>query len=312
MIDQQVESYCSRFGSNQPAELVDNESTVRGRLAQLDDKGNELEDGIVVDSSLLAINVIQDEESRSLFVNRKAGEEVVFDLKKAYPNDTELAYLLNVSKEEAANVNGNFKLTISEINTFVPAPVDADLFKKVLGEETEISDEPAFREFVASQIKESFVSSSDYRFSIDAKNILLNKFRPELPEAFLKRWLLEANRELTVQQIEDEFQYFIDDLAWQLIKESFVKDNDIKVLEEEVLAFAREMAAAQFRQYGMYNVPEEHLDGFAKRMLEKKEDRNRMFTRVQEQKIFEILKSKITLDEKVVSKEDFEKLFDKN
>lgn len=311
MIDQEVKSYTTRFGSSQPSEFVDAESTIRGRLTQLDENSNEKNGGIVVESALLAVNIIGDQDSKQLFINKKAGEEVVFDLKKTYPNDTEIAYLLNIDKEEVANVEGEFKLTISEINTFVPASIDMDLFKNVYGEETNITDEPSFREIIANQIKIGFSSSSDYRFSLDAREIILEKFKPELPEAFLKRWLLEVNKELSVQQVEDEFQYFIDDLRWQLIRDSLVKDFEVKVLEDEVLAFAREVAVAQFRQYGMYQVPEEHLDNFAKRMLEKAEDRNRMFSRVQEQKVFNILKSKVTIDEKVVSKEDFEKLFEK-
>jgi len=311
MIDQEVKSYTTRFGSSQPSEFVDAESTVRGRLVQLDESGKEKDGGIVVESALLAIQVIGDQDSKQLFINKKAGEEVVFDLKKTYPNETEISYLLNIGKEDVAGVDGMFKLSISEVHTFVPANVDTDLFKNAFGEETSINDEPTFREYIAGQIKEGFSSSSEYRFSLDAREIILKKFKPELPEAFLKRWLLEANKELTAQQIEDEFQYFLDDLSWQLIRDSMVKDYEVKVLEEEVIAFAREVAAAQFRQYGMYQVPEEHLDGFAKRMLEKAEDRNRMFSRVQEQKIFSILKTKVSIDEKVVSKEDFEKLFEK-
>lgn len=312
MIDLQVKSYAGRFGTNQNADLVDAESTVRGRLVQLDSEGQEQEGGIAVESALLAINVITDQEAKQLFVNHKAGEDVVFDIRKAYPNDTEIAYMLNIPKEEAANVNGNFKLTIAEIHNFIPAPLDTELFKNVFGEETTIADEPAFREAVAAQLSESFLSSSNYRFSVDAREQLLAKYKPELPEAFLKRWLIEANKELSIQQIEDEFSLFLDDLSWQLIKDTLVKEYEIKVLEDEILAFAREAAAAQFRQYGMYSVPDEHLDSFAKRMLEKQEDRNRMYSRVQEQKLFDILKSKVTLDEKAVSKEDFEKLFEKN
>ncbi len=73
---------------------------------------------------------------------------------------------------------------------------------------------------------------------------------------------------------------------------------------------ARQMAAAQFRQYGMFNVPEEHLDGFAKQMLTKEDDRERYFRKAQEDKIFDAIKGKVSIEIKKVSKEEFEKMFE--
>jgi trigger factor len=312
LIDQQVSSYTSRFGANQPAEVVDAEVTVRGNIVQLDENDNEKESGINAEMALISIGLIKDEAIKNSFIGKEMGEEVVFDLKKAYPNNNEIAHLLNIDKNAVDELEGNFKITIKEINQFVPALINNELYQKIYGEETEVTDENIFRQKVADEIGRMFGPSSDYRFSNDARDMLVSKVKMEFPEAFLKRWLLASNRELTQEQIDADFEHFVEDLKWQVIKENIIKDNELKVDEDEVIELARQIAAAQFHQYGMYDVPVEHLDSFAKQMLQKKEDRSRLFNKKMEDKIMDVIKSKVALEEKEVSKEEFDKLFEKD
>ena len=310
MIDEQVKAYANRFGENKSTDIVEETGTLRGNITQLDADGNEAENGIKVEMALISIDVIKDEEIKKSFVGKKIDEEVVFDIKKAYPNNVEISYLLNIEKEAAENVDGNFKITIKEINTFVPAEVNADLFKNIYGDDTEIADEKTFREKVAAEISEAFRSSIEYKFATDTREQLVSKTKMEFPVEFLKRWLKATNKDITDEQIEAEFEMFLTDLKWQIIKEEIIKENELKVEENEVMDLAKEVAAAQFRQYGMFNVPDEHLDGFAKQMLSKKEDVNRLYNKKMEDKIMEVIKSKVNVEEKAVSREEFEKLFE--
>ncbi|MBN2263429.1 MAG: trigger factor [Prolixibacteraceae bacterium] len=310
MIDDQVKAYANRFGENKSTDIVEETGTLRGNITQLDADGNEAENGIKVEMALISVDVIKDEEIKKSFVGKKIDDEVVFDIKKAYPNNVEISYLLNIEKEAAENVEGNFKITIKEINTFVPAEVNTDLFKNIYGDDTEIADEKAFREKVAAEISEAFRSSIDYKFATDTREQLVSKSKMEFPVEFLKRWLKATNKDITDEQIEAEFEMFLTDLKWQIIKEDIIKENELKVEENEVMDLAKEVAAAQFRQYGMFNVPDEHLDGFAKQMLSKKEDVSRLYNKKMEDKIMEVIKSKVNVEEKAVSREEFEKMFE--
>lgn len=311
MINQQVESYTMRFGESQASDTVVENGTIRGNIVQLDADGQVKQDGHQVEMALISIEVIKDEAIKNLFVGKKAEDEVVFDIKKAYPNNTEIGYLLNIDRKEAEAIEGDFKISIKEINKFVPATVDAALFKKVYGEETDVTDEAAFRARITGEIEEAYKPSSDYKFANDTRDTLVEKTAVELPADFLKRWLLATNKELTREQIESEFDLFIADLKWQVIKEQIIKENELKVEEQEVVNLAKEVAAAQFRQYGMFNVPEEHLMGFVQQMLSKEDDRNRLYSKKMEDKIMEVVKSKVTVNTKKVSREEFEKLFEK-
>lgn len=309
-IDKQVEAYAGRYGKADVVEASGDKDTMTGKLVQLNEDGSEKEDGYNVESAMISVDAIKDDAIKTSFIARKAGDEIVFDLQKAYPNDTEIAYLLNIDKADAGKANGNFKYTIKEVRTFVPAEVDGELFKNVYGAETDIKDIDGFRAKIREEIAAAYEPSCQYKFGLDAREALVKKQKIEFPENFLKRWLLIRNEQLNEEDIEKEFPNFLEDLKWQVIKENIVKEEGIKVEEDDVMAFAREMALSQFRQYGMVNVPEEHLDGFAKQMISKEEDRERIYHRVQENKIFDAIKSKVTVETKKVSKDEFEKLFE--
>lgn len=309
MIDEQVKAYTNRFGESKNTDTIEEKGTVRGDIVQLDTDGNEKEEGAKAEMALISIDVIKDEEIKKEFVGKKINDEVTFDIKKAYPNDTEIGYLLNIDKEAAKDIEGNFKITVKEINLFVSAEVNEELYKKIYGEETEITDEKAFREKVKTEIESAFIPSSDYKFATDARETLVSKSKMDFPVDFLKRWLKASNKELTAEQIESDFDLFITDLKWQIIKDELIKENELKVDESEVTDLAKEVATAQFRQYGMMDVPAEHLDGFVQQMLSKDEDRNRLVNKKMEDKIMEVIKSKVNVEDKLVSKEEFDKLF---
>jgi len=115
---------------------------------------------------------------------------------------------------------------------------------------------------------------------------------------------------MTDEQIESDFDNFMIDLKWQLIKERIVKDNDLKINEEDVRSLAKEMAAAQFRQYGLNNVSEEHLENYAEHMLKNEEERRKLVSRKQEDVIVAAIKDKVTLDNQEISYEAFNKMLE--
>jgi trigger factor len=310
LVDKQVEAYAGRLGENKVVDSIEEKDTVRGTFVQLDETGKELVDGIVADKVVIAIDVMKDEEIKASFIGKKAGDVVVFDPLKAYDNKHEVGHMLNISHEEAENISGNFSFTIEEVLRFEKAELTPELFGKIYGEESGITTVEEFKAKVKSEIEESFVYSSDYKFSIDSRDALVKKIQFDLPEAFLKRWIKVTNEKMTMEQIDADFDHFMLDLKWQLIKDKIVKDNELKVTEEDVHALAKEMTAMQFRQYGLGNVADEHLENYANQMMKNEEERRKVVSKAQEDVIITAIKSKVTLDIKEVSNEEFNKMLE--
>jgi trigger factor len=254
---------------------------------------------------LLAIDIIKDDAIKKEFIGKKVGDTLIFDPIKAYENKTEVAHMLKITPEDAEVLASEFKFTINEVNVFKSAEVNEELYKKVYGEETEIKTEEEFRLKVKEEIANSLVQSSDYKFALDTRNAMVEKIKMELPEAFLKRWLQLRNDDLTDEQIENDFDSFMEDLKWQIIRDLIVKDNELKISDEEAMDFARQITFSQFNQYGMYNMPEDQLDSFAKMMLEKEEEKERIYRKLMEDKVMAVVKEKTNIQEKEVSNDEF-------
>jgi trigger factor len=308
MIDQQVEMAQSQLGQNLPDDKITDRSSVRGNFVQLNEAGEELENGIRANEVLIAIDMMKDEAVKNSFIGKTTGEVIVFDPAKAFENRHELKHMLKIKQEEADVLNSNFSFTITEILKFEKAELNEELFKKLYGEETDIKTVEDFRNRIKEEIEGNLVYSSNHKFAIDAHDKLVEQNNLVLPEAFLKRWLIAINKELTVEQVEKEFEGFIADLKWQLIKDNIIKDNDIQVQVEEVQAFAVQMARSQYHQYGIYDIPEEQLESFAKMILEKQEEKERIYKRLYEDKVIKAVKEKVTVIETEVSQEEFNEM----
>ena len=106
---------------------------------------------------------------------------------------------------------------------------------------------------------------------MDIKNLALEKTEFDLPEDFLKRWLLKVNENTTPEQIDQEFDSFRKDLKWQLIRNKIARDNELKITEEELIKEAENLTRFQFQQYGLYYATDEQISNYAKETLKREE-----------------------------------------
>lgn len=310
MVDSQIKSYTSRFGSYEQVEEIAENDVVKGQLVELNADKTVKEDGIKVTDAVLSPVHLSDAKSKKAFVGAKKGDKVTFNPQIAMKNEADLASFLKISKDTIKDVKADFSFEIQQITRYNESPIDQSLFDKVFGE-GKVKNEKEFRTLIEEGIKDSYVSDSDYKFGIDAKEALVKKLdKVVFPEEFLKRWVLVANENLTAETVEKEFDLMLNDLKWYLIKDQIAKANECKVEKEDVEAFARKMAKIQFAQYGMLNVPEDILANYAQDMLKKEETIKNMVDKVLEEKVLDVVKTKVKLDKKAISYEDFNKMFE--
>ena len=311
MINNQVEAFQNRFGSYVDAEVSTENDNLIGSLKQLDDKGEVLDGGIHVEEAQLSLKMVLAKKSKSALLGKKAGDVVKLNPKKAFENDHYLKQVLKIEDAQAESLTSDFELTVSKVNTFVPAELNEDLFQKSLGGVSDVTTAEQFKEKLAEDLKANLGYSSEYRFLVDTKEKLVNYVGMKLPEEFLKRWLVYSNENISKEQVEEEFPHFVKDLEWTLIKNRLSKDNHIQVGEADVVALAKETALMQFRQYGMFNVPDEYLDNYAKSILKNEEERHRLIEKKSESMVLEFIKVNAELEVKSVSQKAFDDLFEK-
>ena len=118
-------------------------------------------------------------------------------------------------------------------------------------------------------------------------------------------------RGMTKDKIDEEFANYEDEFRWQLIKNKIIKKYDIRVSEEELFEYALILSRNQFYQYGLYNVPDEHIESYAREQLGKPEESRRLRDQKYDDKVIQFMKEKVKLEEKEVTLDEFRKLFEK-
>lgn len=314
LIGQQVDSYARRHGEYVKAEAYDPDKNdmLKGDLRQLDADGNTLEGGITLSEAVLMPEYIKVDDQKKLFDGAELGDIITFNPRKAYPdNDTELASLLHLDKEEAAKIESDFSYQITEIQRYEPAKVDQALFDKVYGE-GEVSSTEEFRTRIADELKPQLTVNSDYKFLEDLHTECERQTEGvAFPEALLKQMLMEANKDKGEEYVERNFAGSLRQLKWQLIKEQLAETNGIKVDDSDLKAAARARVRMQFAQYGMSEVPEEYINKYADDMLKKRENIDEFVDHALDGKLIAKLKGVVKLNEKTVTLNEFRQMTSK-
>ena len=311
MVDAQVKRMAQQAGHPENVQSYEERDILRGILAQLDENGQPVEGGIVVESASLMPTYFKNDEQKALFNGAKVNDILVINPSKAYEgNEAEVSSLLNGKKEEVAQYTGDFSFQVNEISRFVPAEINQEFFNAVFGEGA-VEGEEAFRAKVKEGIQAQHVLDSDYKFLLDLRAYCEAKVgEVEFPNEVLKKVMLNNNKEKGEAYVEEHFEASINELKWHLIKEKLVKANDIKLEQADVKAAAVEAARMQFAQYGMNNVPVEYLENYAEEMLKNKQQAQSLIERSIETKLVAALKNVLILNHKAVSAEEFGKLFE--
>jgi len=310
--DKTIEEYKNYYlhnnGSLINTELSEEKSMLYGKMVQLNDDNSETENGIVNNEAKFLISVIKDEDIKSKFINVKVNDTINFDIKKVFPNDIELASLLNVKKEELNFTTSNFNFTVSEIKVFKDAENNQELWDKIYGKGL-VTSEEQFIEKIKEEITAHNNDDSKYRLKTDIKNKLIEKANFELPKEFLKKWLKQTNKkEITDEILEKEFPSFEKEYRWQLILNKYVKENNIIVIDEEIRDLGRKIAVSQFIKYGMKDVPEQYINEMADRILKNEKDKIRYKEVLLEDKVIDVIKENLKTEPKNITKEEFVKL----
>ena len=314
MIDEQDKNFRERFGSQVPGEEVDAKALVKGSIMELNEDGSikEGEDAIQVTSGIVAPMYFKSKEESDKFLGKKVGDKVVFNpYNTCEGNAAELASMLQVDKDKAGEIKGNFEFAIAEIIVVKPADLNQEYFDGLFGKDKVTSEEAYFAE-IKKMISSQISGNSDMLFRIQTEKQLVEQYgNVELPETFLKKWLVARNDGFTAESIDAEFEKMIPSLKWQLIKERIAAVAEIKIEEADVMAHAKALAANQFAQYGMTNMDDDTLTDYAKRILADKNYRPRIIEEVGDIKLFDAIKEKVTLDVKEISLEELKEIASK-
>jgi len=249
------------------------------------------------------------EEAKAAFLGATKDSTLTFDLQDTFVDEKSI----ELATGNKTGLVGEVSFVIEDITRTGAAEMNQVFFDKILGE-GKVSSEEEFRAEVSEIIKSNYKRESEYLLKIDAEKALLENVSIELPEQFLKDWLVEINQgKFTPEQIEADFENVKKDLRWTLIKNEIATKNDIKVEYEEVLAKTKDMIRGQFGMMGggAGSEMDEMIDRIATGYLtdkNKQDNFRKMFDEVFTDKISDAIVANIKIDMKTIDVEAFKQI----
>ncbi len=298
-IQKQKANLLKQYGTLQNTDSIEEDDFIIADLNQ---------EQMQIEGTYIAVKSVTDKKIKKSLIGKKAGDELVIDVNKAFENETDRAAMLKVKKEELAGINPEFTLVVKEVKRFKEAELGEELYDRIFGKGV-VSTEEEFDAKIKERLQMEYSQESDYRFMLDARDALIEKAAIALPEDFLKRWLFSANEgKFTMEEIEKDFPLFLKDFRWQLIRQYITKEQDIKVTRENLLDHARKVAAYQFAVYGLNNAPAEQINHYAESLLSNEKEGKRIYEKVEDDMVIEYVRSVVSLDKKAISVEKLHEL----
>jgi trigger factor len=286
-------------------EVAEIEDVLYAELTQLSPDGSIFEGGITNTASV-RLDLVEDEKIKKSLVGLKKDSTIDLDLQKAYKKDAHrIAHLLNIDEDLAKDLQSNFRLTVKNVNRIEEADMNQEFFDKIYGEGS-VSTEAEFIEKMKEELIGIMQDNADRKLQQDIYEYGVKKFDLELPNEFLKRWLKASNENnMDDVQIAEQYDDFAKNLKWTLIANKIITDNKMEINPEEVVELAKKRIDAQFKMYSPQPLSEEQLAQYAMNFLQNREQANRLYEEVRSQKVFDLLKTIITLDEKQIDYNKF-------
>ena len=248
------------------------------------------------------------DEERKEWKGKKVGYKTTVNINELYKKPEQRAAILSVKEDELESIKPEFELEITKIRRFADPELNEEFFKMAFPAGN-VTSEEELDKFIDEEIERELKRECDFMFANQMRKFIIEKAGLQMPEEFLKRWLYVINEgKFSREEIEKDFAAFINMFTWNYLQKHFITEGDIKVSPEEAKAEAMSFAQMQFAQYGMPSAPADMLEGFAKQIMDNKEQLQKIYEKLFEEKVVEYLRGKIKVTEKAVSAEEFAKL----
>lgn len=307
-IENALDNICRRNGEMTNPETVGESDMVRGLWVEL--KDGEPKPGGVMHSSSLLLDTVTDETTKNDLVGKKVGDVITINHNNVANNEADHAAMLGVDRAKLPSLEPEFRFTIERIQRLVPAQLNNELVQKMYPDGS-VTDVEALKERVRQDYRNHFDTHSDSRLFNDIATALMQETVIELPEAFLKRWMLDqhdhdhATHQHTPDEVDAEYANFSQGLRWQLIEANVVRQSGLTLTADELKAGVRDHLRQQFAQYGLHQATDEMMEDMTTRFMKRKDEVRRVSEHLMEKKMLAVFKERFKLDDKLVSSDEF-------
>lgn len=300
-LDKAINDVKIRFGTEENPEQAEITDGLQGMFSELGQDGNLVEGG-VSHKGYFRIEDVKLKSIQDKMVGSKIGDTIEFNLTKAFKDEAKVRALLHLEEGNDEKLNETYRFAVESVIRAHEAELNEELFKKVYPND-DIKTEKDFRAKIKEEIKNHFQRDADRQFLDDSINELIKITKLELPDEFMKRWLVEINQgKINKEQIELQYDSYAKSMKWQLIEEKLHEKygEAISVTREEI----RNKVRAYFSTMGG-GIDNPQVESIIDTVLQNREEEQRIYQDLQSGKLITLFKENLKQVGKEVDQEKF-------
>ncbi|MGK0459021.1 MAG: trigger factor [Polaribacter sp.] len=299
LLDDELKNIQIRYGKVSPLEEAIANSNITGTFVN--------EEKEINNKATFLVSDLKGKKNEQKFIGAKVGDVIEVATKELFEDNHKLETILGVSPDAIHDLDIHVTLTVAEVTTTAPADLDKELFDTLFTDGS-VTTATELREKIKEDAEKQFKQQGDQQLLNAITEHLVENTKFDLPAAFLKKWLATAGEKpLTAEEALAEFTRSEKGLRYQLIEGKIMKDNEIKIEYAELVAYAKGFIRTQMAQFGNMNPEEKELDEIAGRILQNKEEAQKLQSQLVSQKLLTFYKEQMSFKTKELSYQEFTK-----
>ena len=303
-VDKVVADLQERYPNTSHPETVGENDRLEIKIREAKN-GKEVEGGFEKDGLYFNMSQIKNKTQRKKFLDKEVGSEFIVNFAKVFGSEEEAAKILG----EGAPAGSDFNIIIDDAIRDEKPELDEDFFKKIFPNK-EIKDLDAFKQAVKAEMGKQHEAETDPILFNKMVDELVAAVKFDLPDAFLKRWLVENSRgQLTAEDMEKNYEKdYVKGLRWQLIEDAIVKANpELIINDEEVKDFVLKQIFPGIDYASLEDDMKANLDKIAANYLKDERQVEQIKNQLADVKMTRFLKGKMNINFAETTAADFMK-----
>lgn len=291
LMQREIDDMRKRYGKAVYPEAAAEGDTLYVTLVELDEN-DEIKAGGAMKYEMMVLQNFAENAAMAQFSGLKAGDAISVTLSELFPTPQTRAKMLSVKTDDLAALSDRYKVNITMISRQEPAELNEELFKTIYGDTVQTEEE--FRARVKSELQKMFAGSARNRFINQVLSALSASLDFQLPEQFLKRWLVKASEKpVTIEEIEADFANYAKSIREQIITTKLLRKFNLRADEESIRQYIRDAVSRNYLQHHGYEIEEDELSQTTERIMKNSKETDRISESLLQEKLGDLFEEKV-------------------
>ena len=254
---------------------------------------------------LIDFNNLDESESKKI-IGKKVGDSIKVNLIKLSKQNKEILSQILGEQVEIKDCKESYVLKIENIIERSPAKLAPTFYDKIFGP-GKVKNTKEFNIEIKKSIEFNYMKESEYLLNKNIEDDLVKNYNIDVPKSYVESWIKQNNDEKTASSLlKDEFENYCNQIKWSYIVDDIIDKNKINIENKEINEMAKYQIQQQLQSSGMQNMSKD-IDKFVDNYLKHNKGENylKIFNQIKSNKVFNLIKEKVSITKKSITFDKF-------